>query len=300
MIMISRANITLYENRGGKVVHSNDSAVSEIGDLHLRWTDDENAQQGAAWDNRLEGVSSQPILLDWDGDGLMDLVIAPEGRFFQRDRNGLIELPPGESPFRTLPVEAASDLQWRFVDCDADGDLDLIRLNRSHRPEACERQGNLLNCSSTFSCLQWEEGEPDIYAFDVWVEDGDRLSFLGTPVSRDHRAKFWSRSFCLPSQQCNGNGFCRNLRGVCECIQGYDLNDCSACRAGFASVDGKCQACAADERGVTCSGRGLCHDDHFARSVSNTFPTQLGYLSEEMDPAFAMRRHLGERTPMGR
>ena len=32
------------------------------------------------------GVPSQPIAIDWDEDGLVDLILAPEGRFFRRTR----------------------------------------------------------------------------------------------------------------------------------------------------------------------------------------------------------------------
>ena len=67
-----------------------------------------------------------------------------------------MEVPVEENPFQSLPGTAATDLQWRFLDCDADGDLDLIRLDESQRVSACERQGNALNCSSDFKCLEWE------------------------------------------------------------------------------------------------------------------------------------------------
>lgn len=39
----------------------------------------------------LKGVSSQPIALDWDGDALTDLILAPEGRVFRRTRHDALE-----------------------------------------------------------------------------------------------------------------------------------------------------------------------------------------------------------------
>lgn len=37
------------------------------------------------------GVPSQPIAVDWDDDGLTDLILAPEGRFFRRHGTGETE-----------------------------------------------------------------------------------------------------------------------------------------------------------------------------------------------------------------
>lgn len=76
----------------------------------------------------------------------------------------MIEVPAEENPFTALPTSAASDLQWRLMDCDGDGDLDLIRLNKSMQINACEREGDALKCSSKFECLQWPYPEK---------EDGD-------------------------------------------------------------------------------------------------------------------------------
>ena len=67
----------------------------------------------------------------------------------------MIEVPAEENPFTALPTSAASDLQWRLMDCDGDGDLDLIRLNKSMQINACEREGDALKCSSNFECLEW-------------------------------------------------------------------------------------------------------------------------------------------------
>ncbi|CAK9043669.1 unnamed protein product [Durusdinium trenchii] len=266
LILISGSNISFYQNQEGHLTWT-DSALSHVPGMEVRFTDEDNA---VTYLPELKGVSSQPIALDWDGDALTDLILAPEGRVFRRTRHdALEELSREENPFRTLPPTTATDLQWRLVDCDGDGDLDLIRLNRSQRLEACERKGDSFNCSSRFKCLEWEQGRPQIYSFDLWMEGNGHLSLLGTPVSPQRRAKFWSQGFCLPSQQCNGKGQCRNLQGICQCIRGHDLDDCSGCQVGFASDGDGCQACAADDRGETCSGRGICRDDRFARHQLN-------------------------------
>lgn len=259
----SSVSMSFYQNQGGKLVLSPDSALSQIDGLAVRET---------SWGVE---VPSQPLAVDWDDDGFTDLILAPEGRFFRRKpgvekESSLIEV--AENPFKSLPSSAATDLQWRLFDCDGDGDLDLIRLDERQQINACERQGDGLNCSSNFKCLEWEEegGPQKIYAFDVWREGGI-LSFLGTPLVQENRPQFWSQGFCLPAQQCNEQGRCNNLRGVCDCVGGHNLDDCSGCGPGFAKgpEGGGCQACAADHRGVTCSGRGICRDDHFAQHQSN-------------------------------
>lgn len=186
LIVISWVNMSFYENQGGKAVLSHDFALSQIDGLAVRMP--------SAVDYLHEsvvGVPSQPIAVDWDDDGLTDLILAPEGRFFRRHGTGeteketsLIEVPAEENPFTALPTSAASDLQWRLMDCDGDGDLDLIRLNKSMQINACEREGDALKCSSNFECLEWaseyEKSGPRIYSFDLWRE-GNILSFLGKP-----------------------------------------------------------------------------------------------------------------------
>lgn len=128
----------LLTRPGGKLVLSHDLALSQIDGLAPRL---------------------QPIAVDWDDDGFTDLILAPEGRFFRRKpgvekETSLIEV--AENPFKSLPSSAATDLQWRLFDCDGDGDLDLIRLDEQQQINACERQGDSLNCSSNFKCLERE------------------------------------------------------------------------------------------------------------------------------------------------
>jgi len=75
----------------------------------------------------------QLLLVDWDNDGNMDLVLGPgDGRIFEQLCDGTLrEWPLDQNPFKkvlTMKDGIYDDLTWRFVDCDADGDLDLLRV----------------------------------------------------------------------------------------------------------------------------------------------------------------------------
>ena len=74
-------------------------------------------------------------MVDFDGDGDMDLFLGPpDGRYFEQLANGTLrEYPLEQSPVKSVLMKQPSegndeDLTWQFVDCDDDGDADLIRL----------------------------------------------------------------------------------------------------------------------------------------------------------------------------
>ena len=87
LILTSRSEkMHFYENKDGRLTDaSNESALSHIGNLTLRYVEEPPTGFG------ISGVPSQPIAADWDGDGLMDLILAPEGRFFKRLQYGSLQ-----------------------------------------------------------------------------------------------------------------------------------------------------------------------------------------------------------------
>ena len=67
----------------------------------------------------------QPVPVDWDNDGDIDLVLGPEGWYWERLADGtLLEYPLEQSPLRNLSHDKSA--AWRFVDCDLDGDWDVV------------------------------------------------------------------------------------------------------------------------------------------------------------------------------
>lgn len=193
------------------------------------------------------------------------------------------ELPMEDSPFKGVPH---TDVQWRLFDCDGDGDLDLLRVNKSGHLLSCERTADGLDCSSIFKCLEEEEWQlshqrDQLYSLDAWREDGRLAVLVSTTDSgvfkENGRPRFLQQGFCLPSQGCSGRGQCQHLAGKCECFQGHELVDCSGCQPGFSSVVGSdhrlshgCAACATDQQGIRCSHRGVCYDDKLAKAHSVT------------------------------
>ena len=120
----------------------------------------------------------QPVFLDWDGDGDVDLLLGlPDGRFFEQLADGTVkEWPLERSPLRNVLAEleeldtASQTIRWQmmkaswsFVDCEADGDLDMLRLSWSFeardgswnpRLQACEHDSTgKLRCDDDFPCL---------------------------------------------------------------------------------------------------------------------------------------------------
>jgi len=62
-----------------------------ITDTSRSSTTDGTSSTGTPRHESVVGVPSQPIAVDWDDDGLTDLILAPEGRFFRRHGTGETE-----------------------------------------------------------------------------------------------------------------------------------------------------------------------------------------------------------------
>ena len=248
----------------------------------------------------------QPVFLDWDRDGDMDLLLGlPDGRFFEQLVDGsLKEWPLERSPVRNVLVEleeldtASQEIRfqmmkasWSFVDCDADGDLDMLRLSFSYsygpgyhpwnpRLQACEHDSTgKLRCDDDFPCLGTNLSNfltgagafGKVVSFDVGdVTDGNLKLIAAHDLSNG--AVLWSAGFCVPAVPCHAKGLCTSGQKDCSCVSGHNLSDCSGCQQDFYSMQGQlgqlhsCVACPGAD-GKTCHGRGFCLDDARAKQV---------------------------------
>ena len=241
----------------------------------------------------------EPVFLDWDGDGDMDLLLGwPDGRFFEQLADGTVkEWPLEHSPLRNVLAELEEfhttsqgtrhqmmKSSWSFVDCDADGDLDMLRLFYAkdgtwhNRLQACEHDStNVLRCDDDFPCLGTNLSNfrtpefGDVVSFDVGdVTDGNLKLIAAHDMSNG--AVLWSAGFCVPEEPCHAKGLCTRGQTDCSCISGHNLSDCSGCQQHFYSMQGQlgqlhsCVSCPGAD-GKTCHGRGFCFDDALARQV---------------------------------
>jgi hypothetical protein len=97
------------------------------------------------------GKLSTPRLVDWDRDGLLDLVCGSMGDGYGGGAGGAVHLfrntgrkgsprfaapvilvPPSRKESRDPPARPDSGLYMDLADCDADGDLDLLVGGYSH------------------------------------------------------------------------------------------------------------------------------------------------------------------------
>ena len=226
----------------------------------------------------------QPVPVDWDNDGDIDLVLGPEGWYWERLADGtLLEHPLEQSPFRNVSGGDA-DAAWRFVDCDLDGDWDLVRKSSRYddhyRMQACEHDGSSLKCDPDFICVgmnlsDFRAGEP-VYSFDFADLDGDGQLELVAAQNDDSRVGLWSAGFCTPPDACHKKGTCQLESQTCGCIAGHELHDCSGCEPHFYSVlkAGRgqmhnCKACPGSG-GEVCHSRGVCFDDSRAKALANS------------------------------
>ena len=293
IVAISQGELRYFERQGSALIQriGQDNPFAEIS---INATD---LQQAAKPFFDWEPLLVQPMAVDWDSDGDLDLVLGPVGRYFERLRNGsLMEWPLQDSPFANVsqkPDEEKFQLGkdgwwgktnrartqglWRFVDCDRDGDLDLVRLRiwiKGYRGfdeavlQSCERLADGgLDCETNLTCgagVTFVGDDFGLMDIGYWEEEAVlqviQVVKSGTIV--------WKWDFCIPQDPCLSKGVCMPS-GRCSCITGHRLSDCSGCQKGFYTrqevlgVAHSCESCAgADESGTTqCSNRGFCLDD---------------------------------------
>lgn len=235
--------------------------------------------------------SCLPSMVDFDGDGDMDLFLGPpDGRYFEQLANGTLrEYPLEQSPVKSVLMKQPSegndeDLTWQFVDCDDDGDADLIRLAPWTDPpvQACEHDdlSHALQCRPDFLCKganlsRFNRSGPLAQLgpprnLDLgFVADG-RLKLI---ARHSGNLMLWSSGFCVPAEPCNSRGMCPPRHNLCSCVVGRELRDCSGCQPNFYSINPKlrhlhdCEACPG-VNGQVCYGRGSCMDDVTAKALA--------------------------------
>eukprot|EP00438_Fugacium_kawagutii_P022328 Skav221799 [mRNA] locus=scaffold4067:228872:236434:- [translate_table: standard] len=247
----------------------------------------------------------QPLVVDWDSDDDLDLILGPpDYRYFEQRNGSLLEWPQKQNPFRHInrwnvifqlqldPSDDIEDFMWRFLDCDGDGDLDLVEVVRTKYSSrhkglyfyACEHTPNhALHCDINFLCLGTNlsnfhsntgplKKHGELYAWGLGATENGQLKILTV-----HKNKIWawSAGVCLPEDPCHENGICKRGQDSCSCLGGHELADCSGCEPNFYSVEmglGKAHSCKAcpGESGKVCYGRGVCFDDAVAKNSSQT------------------------------
>ena len=235
--------------------------------------------------------------VDWDRDGDMDLVLG-DGRYFEQLADGSLQ-EQQHNPFRSVLTGTGGWCQHkcalRFLDCDGDGDLDVLRV-RMHwvqglwdhpRAQACEHIAGTLRCSEDFLCLGTDLSNfllsqkfGRLTSLDVVNVFDGQLNLVAVHEKRssfyyekNSRAVLWTAGFCVPKGPCHGKGFCEKGELNCTCRPGHELGDCSRCKRNFHGVLRKvgqvrdCKRCAEDD-GKVCRGRGDCFDDAAAQGLA--------------------------------
>ena len=230
------------------------------------------------WANFTE--SMQPLAVDWDRDGDLDLILAP-GRFFRRDGDRLREedwilgdvAKLHQPQYKCGAGFCDRLLSWKILDLDFDGRLDLLEIKL-----LASEDGNLIGFTAVrvldggwvdyefFSpinsdlpnTIPWDE-TPGIDLAD-WDGDGG-LDVLH--ITAHGESFFWVGGFCEPKRSCGDHGACEKATSRCTCDAGYDLDDCSGCSSGHFSrwmgLSHDCLPCSGGER--ACYARGRCYDD---------------------------------------
>lgn len=224
----------------------------------------------------------QPVPVDWDNDGDIDLVLGPEGWYWERLADGtLLEYPLEQSPLRNLSHDKSA--AWRFVDCDLDGDWDVVVAPLGYSTMwACEHKGSSLKCDPNFRCLGMNltdfgtDKHGSVYSFDFADMDGDQRPELVAMQRRDSRIGLWSAGFCTPPDACHKKGICQPHSEACACIAGHELHDCSGCEPHFYSILRAeighlhdCKACPG-AGGEVCHSRGVCFDDSRVKALAKS------------------------------
>ena len=240
---------------------------------------------GGRWSGRW---IPQPLAVDWDNDGDVDLVLGPpDFRYFERLYDGsLSEWSREESPFFIALAGDMDVVAWRFFDCDSDGDLDLVivRVEPSYALvgtsfHVCEHtEHHALRCEGHILCLGTNLGNfhsesGPLGKLSGWDFGSARDGQLEVLTMHQDKVLHWRAGVCPALDPCHEKGLCLHGKTSCSCIEGHELADCSGCQPNFYSVEmswGKAHGCEAcpGEGGKVCHDRGLCFDDFAAKNDS--------------------------------
>lgn len=250
-------------------------------------------------------------LVDWNRDGHLDVILGPheERVAYLEQVNGTLVSRTGHPLF---PWTHRPDSSWKILDCDGDGDLDIVRFQKtksanrrswSGAPDglatnwgaaaglgpylaSCSKRGDRAVCDN--SCFAWqlrstslEVGEWGSITIGDWDRDGD-LDVVGIRNGHENPVIFFDQNFCVPPAPCSGIGMCQ-ASGRCSCGKDRDLEDCSGCGASHYTVSKKpaldiihrCAPCPMHKNRV-CAGRGVCVDDLYAKAVGDAWDVGNG------------------------
>ena len=217
-------NLRYYEKTPGGYREDSQHALAKLSELPV------------GCDVRSPLSNLQPIPIDWDGDGDLDVIIGPYGHFLEHLENGSFR-ERTDSPFKSLPEASrfgdSSDSTWRFVDCDGDGDLDLVRLTHAFQIKVCvHKKDHSLDCDANPACRGADLStisQSSLLFFDLEEWGDGSLSILLLAYSNGLQR--WSPDICDAGEfACHGKGYCLEGQAYCSCHPGHGLRDCSACK----------------------------------------------------------------------
>ena len=170
--------VKVFDNDGGKLSELNASQHFIGSSLPVSFTDDDSP----SFPLRVQ-------LFDWDQDGDLDLLLGPwrvknsdfvgaaffeqvEGKLLRRENHSLARVP-------RLDIEGEfswPELSWQILDCDGDGDLDLIRFTGSCvrsgcKPlvTSCRQEDRELHCAVPTSRPFWAPSFDTGPCFDTYI-----------------------------------------------------------------------------------------------------------------------------------